>query len=233
LLRIEYEAEFYPKWPRNEKTQPAQTRMKQLLLDIQPTPAPTLDNFVPGRNAEALHSLRQAATGLGGVRFVFLWGNGGSGKSHLLAAAAELARRHGVDLVAADDVQKLSGEAQITLFNTCNRLRENGGVLVASGDAAPMQMGLRDDLATRLSWGLVYQLHPLSDEEKAKALKTHAAARGMKLPDEVVDYCLRHLRRDLRSLMATLDALDQWSLTAKRPVTLPLLRQLLQLPLEY
>ncbi len=54
----------------------------------------------------------------------------------------------------------------------------------------------------------------------------------MKLPDEVVDYCLRHLRRDLPTLMATLDALDQWSLTTKRPVTVPMLRKLLQLPLN-
>ncbi len=206
--------------------------MKQLLLDIQPAPAPTLENFVPGRNTEALYSLLQAATGRAETRFIYLWGTGGSGKSHLLQACTQLAQQHGVDLVIADDVQQLGNEDQINLFNTYNRLRESGGVLIASGEAAPMQMGLRDDLATRLSWGLVYQLHPLSDEEKVQALKTHAAERGMKLPDEVVEYCLRHLRRDLRSLMSTLDALDNWSLTAKKPVTLPLLRQLLQFPLE-
>lgn len=206
--------------------------MKQLLLDIQPAPAPTLENFVPGRNAEALHSLRQAASGQADIRFVYLWGASGSGKSHLLQACADLARQYGIHLVAADEVQSLTGEAQIDLFNTYNRLRDSGGVLIAAGEAAPMQMGLRDDLATRLSWGLVYQLHPLSDDEKAQALKSHAAERGMRLPDEVVDYCLRHLRRDLRTLMTTLDALDKWSLTSKRPVTLPLLRQLLQLPLK-
>lgn len=205
--------------------------MKQLLLDIQPTPAPSLENFVPGRNAEALYSLLLAATGQAETRFIYLWGAGGSGKSHLLAACADLAKQDGIELVIADDVQALDDEAQIALFNTYNRLRESGGVLIASGEAAPMQMGLRDDLATRLSWGLVYQLHPLTDEEKVQALKAHAAERGMKLPEEVVEYCLRHLRRDLRTLMATLDALDKWSLTAKRPVTLPLLRQLLQLPL--
>ena len=206
--------------------------MKQLLLDIQPLPAPTLDNFVPGANAEALHSLQLAASGSPEVRFITLWGQGGCGKSHLLAACTALARQQGVELIVADDVQTLDDDAQVALFNHYNRLRESGGALIAAGDAAPMQMGLRPDLATRLSWGVVYQLHPLSDEDKAQALKAHAAARGMKLPDEVVDYCLRHLRRDLRSLMATLDALDKWSLTAKRAVTLPLLRQLLQLPLD-
>lgn len=205
--------------------------MKQLLLDIQPPAAPTLDNYVAGRNREALHSLRQAACGSQDARFLYLWGPAGSGKTHLLRACADLARERGVPLVIADDVQHRDAAAQITLFNTYNQLREGNGALVASGDAPPMRMGLRDDLATRLSWGLVYQLYPLTDEEKAEALRAHAEARGMRLPDEVVDYCLRHLRRDLPTLLATLDALDEWSLTAKRPVTLPLLRQLLQLPL--
>ena len=206
--------------------------MKQLLLDIQPLTAPTLDNFVPGANAEALHSLRLATSGSSDVRFITLWGQGGCGKTHLLSACEALASQCGIELIVADNVHTLDDAAQIELFNQYNRLRESGGALIAAGDAAPMQMGLRPDLATRLSWGVVYQLHPLSDDDKAQALKAHAAARGMKLPDEVVEYCLRHLRRDLRSLMATLDALDKWSLTSKRAVTLPLLRQLLQLPLD-
>jgi DnaA family protein len=54
----------------------------------------------------------------------------------------------------------------------------------------------------------------------------------MKLPNEVTDYCLRYLRRDLPSLMAILDALDEWSLTEKKPVTVPMLKKLLQLPLS-
>ena len=207
--------------------------MKQLLLDIQPAAAPSLDNFIAGRNAEALHSLRQATmanANEAGIRFIYLWGDTGSGKSHLLAAAREIATYSAHTIFCADNVHLLSDDQQIALFNTYNQLRETSGALIASGIAAPMQMKLRDDLATRLAWGLSYQLHPLSDEEKAQALKNHAQARGMKLPDEVLEYCLRHLRRDMPSLISTLDALDEWSLTYKRPVTLPLLRQLLQLP---
>jgi DnaA family protein len=206
--------------------------MKQLLLDIQPAARPTLANFVIGRNAEAVHSLALMAAGQPEARFVYLWGANGSGKSHLLQACQEMAQQEGVRLHTVDNVHALNEEKQIELFNLYNRLREDAaaGALLVAGEAAPMQIGLRDDLATRLSWGLVYQLQPLSDEEKAQALKTHASERGMKLPDEVVDYCLRHLRRDLPTLMATLDALDEWSLTMKKPVTVPMLRQLLQLP---
>jgi DnaA family protein len=205
--------------------------MKQLLLDIQPDALPSIANFVVGRNAEALHSLHQALQKGAECRFIYFWGAAGSGKTHLLNAAKELAKASNIHLVTSDDVNLLNEEAQIALFNTYNQIRAANGVLLASGNASPSQMNLRDDLATRLAWGLTYQLHPLTDEEKAKALKAHALERGMKLPDEVVDYCLRYLRRDLPSLMAILDALDEWSLTEKRPVTVPLLKKLLQLPL--
>lgn len=206
--------------------------MKQLLLDIQPQALPTITNFVIGKNAEAMHSLNQALSGDASTRFIYFWGAAGSGKSHLLQAAKIVAAEKNLPLICADDVHLLNEEAQIRLFDTYNQIRAGEGILFAAGNAAPNQMGLRDDLATRLAWGLTYQIHPLSDEEKAQALKNHAAARGMKLPDEVIDYCLRYLRRDLPNLMAILEALDEWSLTEKKPVTVPLLRKLLQLPLN-
>jgi DnaA family protein len=206
--------------------------LKQLLLDIQPLAPPTLDNFIHGSNAEALHSLKMAINSASEARFIYLWGAPGSGKSHLLQAWNDLARERDLPLSVVDDVNMLDEEAQIELFNYFNQLRASGGILITSGNAAPTQMGLRDDLATRLAWGLVYQLHPLTDEEKAQALKTHAKERGMKLPDEVVDYCLRYLRRDLPTLMAVLNALDKWSLTEKKPVTVPMLKKMLQLNLQ-
>ena len=200
--------------------------MKQLLLDIKTAAAPSLQNFVAGRNAEAIASLNAALSQQNQPKFIYLWGETGSGKSHLLSACEAIGAR------VVDDVHLLDNDAQIALFNTYNQLKEAGNILITAGLHAPTQMGLRDDLATRLAWGLVYQLHPLNDDEKATALKQHAKERGMKLPDEVTDYCLRYLRRDLATLMAVLDTLDKWSLTEKKPVSVPMLRKLLQLNLE-
>ncbi|MBC7786018.1 MAG: DnaA regulatory inactivator Hda [Methylophilaceae bacterium] len=200
--------------------------MKQLLLDIAPPPLPTLDNFVLGCNAEAMHALQAALNGQSSQKFIYLWGENGCGKSHLIQACLA------PNIIGVDDVQLLDNEAQILLFNIYNQTREVGGIMIVAGDAAPTQMGLRDDLATRLAWGLVYQLHPLTDAEKALALKNHAFERGMRMPDEVLDYCLRYLRRDLPTLMNTLNALDEWSLTTKKSITVPMLRNLLQLPLN-
>ena len=200
--------------------------MKQLLLDIKPAAAPSLQNFVAGRNAEAIASLEALFSNHSPSKFIYLWGENGSGKSHLLSACEAIGAR------VVDDVHLLDNDVQIALFNTYNQLKEAGNILITAGLHAPTQMGLRDDLATRLAWGLVYQLHPLNDDEKATALKQHAKERGMKLPDEVTDYCLRYLRRDLATLMAVLDALDKWSLTEKKPVSVPMLRKLLQLNLE-
>lgn len=220
--------------------------MKQLLLDIQPAPLPTLENFVPGGNNELLQALRNLVEGVSSQRSLVLWGPSGSGKTHLLRAAAlqqqaalyldapsatDINSVQG-DFVALDHVERLDDDAQIALFNLFNRFREQGKVLLVAASSAPTQLALRDDLKTRLGWGLVYQVVSLTDAEKAEALQQHARERGMRLPEDVVEYCLRHLRRDLPTLMATLDALDDWSLTAKKPVTVAMVRQMVQIPLN-
>lgn len=196
--------------------------MKQLLLNIQPPAAPGFDNFIVGQNQEALASVRAVLADAATTRFVYLWGESGSGKSHLLLAAQAMGAH------IADDVHTLDEESQIFLFDTYNQIKTEGGVLITAGSHAPTQMGLRADLATRLAWGLVYQLLPLSDDAKAEALRAHARERGMKLPDDVIAYCLRYLRRDLPTLMAVIEALDEWSLTTKKAVTVQSLKKMLQ-----
>lgn len=221
--------------------------MKQLALDFASLPLPTLGNFVAGRNGELIANLRRLAARQAGERFLYVWGRPGSGRSHLLkgtvtalqqagGAAAYVACTAGtrladgldrMDCVALDDVDRLDEEGQVSAFGLYNALRERNGSLLAAGAAPPVQLKLREDLVTRLAWGLVYQAHALTDEEKARALADHAAGRGFRLLPEVSDYLLTRASRDLSSLLATLDALDRFSLETKRPVTVPLARELL------
>lgn len=221
--------------------------MRQLVLDLGAEKPQTLENFVIGQNHELLQLMQVFSRGPGAApheRFVYLWGEAGAGKSHLLhALAAAPAVRYilagaadteylftpQVGLYLMDDCDQLSPDAQIAAFALFNQVRENGGLLVAAGNKPPTDLSLREDLRTRLGWGLIYQLHSLTDEEKIAALTQAAATRGITLSPGVLPYLITHFRRDMRSLSAMLDALDQYSLETQRPITLPLLRSLLQL----
>lgn len=195
---------------------------RQLALPISPPPEPTLDNFVPGSNAELLATLRELAAGRCAESVIYLWGEPGSGRSHLLRASA----RDGV--VCADDVERLDEAGQIALFNAINRAREASSTVLAAGNAPPAQLALREDLRSRLGWGLVYQVKPLTDAEKAQFLHAEAARRGLRVSDEVVWYLLGHVRRDLHSLTALLERLDRASLEQRRAITVPLVREALR-----
>ena len=199
---------------------------QQLVLAISPPAEPSLGNFVPGSNTELLARLREVADGSLRESVFYLWGDPGSGRSHLLQATLRAAARPGLE--PADDVDRLDDEGQIALFNRINRARESGGCVLAAGPCPPAQLGLREDLRSRLGWGLVYQVKPLSDAEKALTLRGEAERRGLRIADEVIWYLLNHVRRDLPSLFAILDELDRRSLERKRPINLPLVRESLR-----
>jgi DnaA family protein len=224
--------------------------MRQLLLDLPAEKPQTLESFVVGAHAELTQLLQRIAHGQANgldERFVYIWGEAGSGKTHLLQALAAapnalyvpgeleedaaidvLNYRTGTTLYLIDDCDQLKPEAQIAAFALFNQVREQGGCMVTAGKVAPAALTLREDLRTRLGWGLIYQLHGLSDAEKIEALTHAATARGLTLSPGVLPYLITHFARDMRSLSALLDALYQYSLETKRPITLPLLRELLQ-----
>lgn len=199
--------------------------MRQLALGISPPPDPSFDNFVSGANVEALARLRELVDGRLAESIFYLWGEAGSGRSHLLTAAARAATR---PLVVADDVERLDEAGQQALFNRINEARESGGAVLACGNAPPARLPLREDLRSRLAWGLVYQVKPLTDDERAQYLRAEAERRGMRLTDDVVAYLLSRVRRDLPSLGAILDRLDRMSLEQQRQVTVPLVREALE-----
>lgn len=204
---------------------------RQLTLDLIKPSKPSLDNFVVGRNAEVVAALRAITAGAG-ERFTYLWGEVGAGRSHLLQALGLDSDRAGVPafdsrqhVYVFDDVDGMTESQQQRLFVLLNEIRADGAArFVGAGNAAPMHLTLRDDVRTRLAWGLVYQVHALTDDEKARALTAHAASRGVTLPADVVDYLLTHMPRDMRTLVAIVDALDTYALAVKRAITVPLVR---------
>lgn len=215
--------------------------MRQLILDIRPDAPPDFDNYLPGPNAEAtagLRSMSGPARAFSGEHVVFLWGERGVGKSHLLQAWARHAGavfcaagplpETGPALLAVDDVPDLDESDQVRLFSLLNAARELGGRVVAAGPLPPGQLAIRPDLATRLAQGLVFRIQPLSDADKALALAIRAESHGLRLGEDLIRYMLTHCRRDLPHLLATVDALDALSLSRKRPVSLPLFKELLQ-----
>ena len=214
--------------------------MRQLLLDFTQAPAPTFENFVHGGNAELAHALESAVRGELSERVIYLWGESGAGKTHLLKAfttagaarhtryarAADFRASDAEGIIALDDADRLPEPQQIDLFNAFNERAFT--LLVVSACAAPRDVAMRRDLATRLATGLTYRVLPLSDAQKGAALAAHAKARGFALADEVTSYLLNHSRRDMGSLMAALDSLDRYSLETGRSITVPLLKEALQ-----
>ena len=195
--------------------------MDQLLLDIQIPKVKSLENFIIGDNSEAINIIKKFLTDKS-LQFFYLWGVEGSGKSHL----SDVVKRGNIFVI--EDIETKNNMEQVEAFNIFNDCKENSKKLFITGANSPNNMGLRSDLASRLSWGLVYQIKQLTDSEKKLALLSHSKQKGMLCNENVIEYCMRHLQRDLHYLIATLDALDNWSLKMKKPITIPLLKELLE-----
>jgi DnaA family protein len=228
--------------------------MEQLIFDLADVEPASFANFLAGRNAEATATLQRLASGAVTETGVLLWGAPGTGKTHLLKATVAAASARGVAavsiaepgellatdpeslarnaLVAVDALDRADGGAQARLFTLFNALRARGGQLVGASRVPPATMPLREDLRTRLGWGLVYEIAPLADTDKPAALLAYARQRGFGLPDDVIGYLLAHGRRDMSTLLRTLSSLDRHSLATKRPITVPLVREWLQRELQ-
>jgi DnaA family protein len=191
-------------------------------------------------------------------RWMYWWGPEGSGRSHLLHAIGNAAQQLALEhfpltpnepiswlrleellsslstsnqpsVITVDDVDRLDERLVASLFRILNVVQGSKAIhIFMAGIAAPSSLGLREDLRTRLGWGLIFQTHLLGDDEKIEALQRAAQARGLVLSPDVLPWLLNRFYRDMPNLMALIDALDAYSLETKRAVTLPLVRALLQ-----
>ena len=228
--------------------------MKQIPLDIGLTPRPRLHTLVEGENGRLLTHVREALQQRQPQTVpTYVWGPGGSGKTHLLQAVMQELHEQGLSAgwldastpcggyprefdprwsaVLLDEVELYSPEQQHTAFNWfINAMTPQQGEprwVLAAGSLPVADLPLREDLRTRLGWGQVHALQRLGDEDVRKALQQGAAERGLELGDEVVNYMLSRFSRDLGSLNELLGMLDGYALEQRRALTVPLLKQML------
>ena len=188
------------------------------------------------------------ARGIGsatGSRFVYLWGLPASGRSHLLhalASATQAARLltplsdlpdfdhdPSISLWMVDDCDRLDAARQVSVFHLFNAIQtEAVAAMVSAGSSAPMQLPVIPELATRLGWGLVFQLHRLSDQDIARALTVTLTERGLTASADLIPWLMTHTARDLGQLRVLIDRLDRFALARKRALTVPLVREFLQ-----
>lgn len=226
----------------------------QLALAVTLDDHARFDTFLAGPNEQAIDHLRAVLKNRARNPASWLRGPSGSGKSHLLQAAcaagaeaglatsyvplgsfqglepALLENRAGAALLCLDDVDAIAGHPawERAVFNAFNEVAAAGGALVVAATGSPRETEFAlADLASRLSWGPTYRLLPLSDEQRVSALQLRARHRGLDLPDEVGEWLLKRVLRDMNSLYRLLDQLDTASLAAGRRLTIPFVKEIL------
>ena len=200
------------------------------------------------------HFLDQITKSNKQVHSMYLFGLSGVGKSHLLHASCAYADTIGItslclsfseltqlsvdvldgleniDLVCLDDIQLIAGNKkwQQGVFDLYNRMVEQNKCLIITGDQSVTNLNISlPDLVSRLSWGLTEQVKPLSDEEKSVSLQYRARQRGLYISDEVASFLINRLSRDMTSLIAALEQLDQASIREQRRITIPFIKDVL------
>ena len=228
--------------------------MKQLVLDIGLAAGPTLASFFAGPNEPALHHLEawfsdaiDQTPVLHPPVPIYLWGESGSGKTHLIEAVRSGLREQGGCVgwmhpalqeppafdeswmaVVLDDVHLYTATQQQAAFSWFIHAQGLQRGVVAAGAVPPADLPLREDLRTRLGWGHVFHLQVLTEPERRAVLRQAADLRGVMLSDDVLDYMLHRFSRDLGSLMDLLAQLDSYALQTQRAITIPLIRSMLE-----
>jgi DnaA family protein len=226
----------------------------QLSLNIRLRDTATFDNFYIGQNQLVLAYLDAWLASTAGYLRAYLFGQTGTGRSHLLQAACHQANILGytaaylplkesahlspdilegledMGLVCIDDIQAIGGNAvwEEALFHFYNRSESAQNRFLIAGNTIPAGLGLAlPDLVSRLDACVRFQIQSLNDDEKRLALQQRAKIRGLTLSNEAGDFLLSRYSRDMSALFNLLEQLDQASLIARRSLTIPFIKTVL------
>lgn len=223
----------------------------QLTLGVSLRDEATFANFYEGQNTLLTDSLKGIVTKQN-EHVIYFFGVKGAGRTHLLQATCHYASQlnlravylplsqldqfspeifeglEAIDIICIDDIEVLANKPiwEEAFFHAYNRIYDAKKKLIIAGIAQPKLLGLQlPDLVSRLSWGVVFQLHPLNDEEKLAALRMRAEKRGMHLSSEAAKFILNHFPRRMDELSAAIEILDKFSLAEQRKLTIPFIKE--------
>lgn len=225
---------------------------EQLPLQFEFQSNQNFSAFYPGSNEEVITHLQQLF--INKEQQMFLWGESGTGKSHLLQAVCQEANKlnktsfyfsldskalpvpslldglENIDLVCFDNIEQIIGQAawELAFFNFFNLHRDNGNQLILSAPCPPKYLAIQlPDLKTRMSWGLTLKLKPLTDERLLNALIYKADVLGFEIPVNVGKFLIRHYASDLPSIWDLLNKIEQATLAEQRKLTIPFLKKIM------
>ena len=225
--------------------------MSQLALPLQLADHAVFASYLPDGNETLVATLRDTSSGKS-TDGCWLFGASATGKTHLLQAVCDDAGDRAVylpmtmlvdagagaidglssrEIICIDDVDTVFGDAEWeqALFALCNQVMDAGGTLVVSAATSPRESEMQlPDLASRMQRLAVFQLQGLDDEQTIAALQLRSRHRGLELPDDTARWLMKRSRRDMASLYEVLDRLDAAALQAKRRLTVPFVKEVLE-----
>tara|TARA_B100001250_G_scaffold360834_1_gene338576 strand:- start:2718 stop:3410 length:693 start_codon:yes stop_codon:yes gene_type:complete len=203
-------------------------------------------NYISGNNKSIIDALSSFSSS-NKTNIIFLRGNKSSGKSHLCRAIINTSKKKILylasddiktvnvfeyDLLIIDGIDKLLSNypCEEKIFSIINDfILEKKNILVTSTTKLN-QIDFRiPDLASRLTWDLIFDIRELNDKDKIKVLKKYAKERGLSLSSSVCDYIMTHYKRDLYFLCNSIKFLDEKSLSLKRNITIPFIKNIIKL----
>jgi DnaA family protein len=222
--------------------------MNQLGLPISLNASMLLESFVA--NKELLRLINQLFLNEKSSE-VYIYGASGQGKTHVLQGAVlkaleidknavyidcnESFPEHildfvdQIDLISFDNIHLISSESQEVFFDLYNRARQAQIFVLVSGNTLPSDLEVMKDLKTRLSLAVVYKLEELNDELTMSVIDSQMSQRNLSVNSNVYEYLFKNYSRDLKLLLSTLNDLDKASLQAKKPISIPFVKNFLEL----
>ena len=212
------------------------------------------ESFYGSGNEILIRELGSLLSGVQSRPILYLWGESGSGKTHLLNACCMMAKKRSKPaiyvglsgqqddeldelmpvatnaILCLDDIDTIAGldDAQAKILALYENLIQNSAALIVSGSAPPDKINLQlKDLQSRLAGGGVYHIRPLDEAGKQQALRHQAWTRGFDLDEKAIAFIMSRCRRDTGSLFTLLDKIDSASLRDQRKITIPFLKTLL------